>query len=405
MFEETIQTNILSVSQLNQQVHFLLEKSFPNILVEGEISNLSRPASGHWYFSLKDEGAQIRCAMFRLRNMRVNFDIESGIKVIAKAKVTLYEPRGDYQLIVESLEEAGLGALQKQFEALKKKLEKAGLFDETHKQALPYIPQKVGVITSATGAALRDILRVLNRRAPALSIIIYPTLVQGERASAQIAAAIETANARNECDVLILARGGGSLEDLWPFNEEVVAHAVYDSKIPIVCGVGHEVDFSIADFVADVRAATPSAAAEIVAPHYEELCSTLAYYHEQLHKFMTQKLQYLSQQLDWLAHRLQQAHPARAIEQHHALLKQFKQRLFFCIKSQLKDEQQRLSALAKHLHALSPLAVLDRGYAVIRQAADNKLIREKKDVKANDKIIAKLSDFELLCTVDKVNNH
>ena len=253
---------IYTVSQLNAEARYLMEDNFESISLIGEVSNFARPSSGHCYFSLKDNNAQVRCAFFCHSQRGLTFKPESGQQVLVQAKVSVYEARGDYQLIVSQMQLAGEGALQVAFEKLKQKLAAEGLFDEENKLEVPEIPTCVGVITSPTGAAIRDILRVLHRRFPAVPVIIYPSAVQGNQAKEHLVSAIQKANARKECDVLILARGGGSLEDLWPFNEEIVARAIVDCDIPMVTGVGHEVDFTIADFVADQRCATPSAAAE-----------------------------------------------------------------------------------------------------------------------------------------------
>ena len=256
--------NIYSVSQLNQSVRLMLENQLGQVWLTGEISNFTQPVSGHWYLSLKDENAQVRCAMFRMKNLRVGFRPSNGMQVLVRASVSLYEPRGDYQLIIESMHLAGEGLLMQQFEALKLKLAAEGLFAQNHKKNLPHFSQAVGIITSKTGAALQDILHILQRRDPSLKVIIYPTAVQGKDAAAEIAQMIEIANRRQEADVLIVGRGGGSLEDLWCFNEEIVARAMFHSVIPIISAVGHETDITIADFVADLRAPTPSAAAELV---------------------------------------------------------------------------------------------------------------------------------------------
>ena len=267
---DTPQRQILSVSQLNRQTRQLLETHLPLIWVEGELSNFACPASGHWYFSLKDEQAQVRCAMFRNRNSRVRLPSGgrpgNGLQVLVRCRVSLYEGRGEFQLIVEHMEEAGLGALQRRFEQLKNKLDSEGLFTTEHKQPLPALPRRIGVITSPTGAAIQDILQVLQRRFAAIPVTIYPTAVQGQEAIAGLTHAIEQANDHGSCDVLIVGRGGGSMEDLWAFNEESVARAIFASDIPIISAVGHEVDFTIADFVADQRAPTPSAAAELLSP-------------------------------------------------------------------------------------------------------------------------------------------
>ena len=262
MYEEDLQPErtVYSVSELNQTIRGLLESEFPLIWVEGEISNLAQPSSGHMYFSLKDESAQVRCAMFRGRNQFLRFTPENGQKVVIRARVSLYEARGEFQLIAEHMEDAGAGALQRAFEELKARLAAEGLFDESLKQDIPELPTRIGVITSPTGAAIRDVLSVLQRRFPAIPVLVYPVPVQGDGAAEKIVATLQLASKRKDCDVLLLVRGGGSLEDLWSFNEEIVARAIVASEIPVVCGVGHEVDFTIADFAADVRAPTPSAA-------------------------------------------------------------------------------------------------------------------------------------------------
>lgn len=268
-------SNILTVTQLNYSVRHLLESELSQIWLTGEISNFSQPVSGHWYLTLKDDKAQVRAAMFKMKNARVAFRPQNGMQVLVRASVTLYEPRGDYQLIIESMQPAGEGLLQQQFEQLKTKLAAQGLFAQEHKKTIPPFAKKVGIITSSSGAALQDILNILRRRDPSLSVVIYPTLVQGKEATQDIVNTIELANKRKECDVLIVGRGGGSLEDLWCFNEEIVAYAIYHSTIPIISAVGHETDVTIADFVADLRAPTPSAAAELVSRDQRELLRQL----------------------------------------------------------------------------------------------------------------------------------
>ena len=282
--------NILTVTQLNRATSQLLDNHFLSIFVEGEISNFSAPSSGHLYFSLKDANAQVRCAMFKSQQRRLSFTPSNGKQVVIKARVSLYEPRGDFQLIVEHIEEAGDGALRRAFEALKIKLTAEGLFDTAHKNALPLLPQAIGIITSPTGAAIRDIITVLRRRFTAIPVIIYPVSVQGNNAKHEIVKAISLANERNECDVLILGRGGGSLEDLWAFNEEIVARAIFSSTIPIISAVGHETDITIADFVADHRAATPSAAAEHASPDQQEWLTRFNYLENHLKQQLTRKL-------------------------------------------------------------------------------------------------------------------
>jgi exodeoxyribonuclease VII large subunit len=297
---------IFTISRLNREIRFLIEGTFSYMWVEGEVSNFVSPHSGHWYFSLKDEAAQVRCAMFRPQNRRILLGLKDGMHVLAKVRPSLYEGRGEFQLIVETLEEVGIGKLQKAFEQLKKKLSDKGLFDPIHKKSLPSIPRSIGIVTSPTGAAIRDILHVLKRRYAFAPIIIYPTLVQGDKAAAQIVKAIQLANQRQECEVLVLARGGGSLEDLWPFNEEQVAQAIFASRIPIITGVGHEIDFTIADFVADIRAPTPSAAAELITPDCMDLITRFLQTEQRLMHLMKQKLQLTTQQLRWAEKHLNQ---------------------------------------------------------------------------------------------------
>src|SRR3990167_3651168 len=307
------QQEIYTVSRLNNEARSLLESSFPFLWIEGEISNFAAPHSGHWYFSLKDAAAQVRCAMFKGHQRQLNFIPKDGLHILLRARVSLYENRGEFQLIAEYMEERGEGKLRRAFEILKKKLEAAGLFDLAHKKPLPLFPQQIGVITSSTGAAIRDILTVLKRRYTCAFVIIYPSLVQGANAASTIIQAIQTANQRNECDVLILARGGGSLEDLWPFNEENVAYAIYQSKLPIMTGIGHEVDFTIADFVADKRAPTPSAAAEIVTPNKIELLQILNRDKQQFLKLLKQQFTANKQHLSWIQKQLYQQHPKRRL--------------------------------------------------------------------------------------------
>lgn len=440
---QSIQQPILTITQLNQQVRFLLEQSFPTIWVEGEISNFSAPSSGHWYFSLKDSNCQIRCALFRGQQKNILFKPQDGSHVLARAKVSLYEGRGEFQLIVEHLEEAGFGKLQRQFEQLKAKLLQEGLFAAELKKSLPYLPKQIGIITSPTGAAIRDILHVLERRFPAIPVIIYPTLVQGEEAAQQIAKAIEIANQRNECDVLILARGGGSLEDLWSFNEEIVARAIFASQIPLISAIGHQVDTTIADFVADIRAATPSAAAEIVAPEQTQLLLEVKQNKPRLINLLKRILQEKQQKLDWLEHRLKQQHPTQRIATQEKQIEQILQRLKNSIQIKYQQQQQRLDILSsklqrhhpinlissqrQHLHTLqkslltsmkqlhwnklqhftqlvrvlqniSPLATLARGYAIAKNQTGAVILKET-DVKVGETLSIERDHFSLNCEV------
>ena len=435
--------NIYSVSQLNQSVRLMLENQLGAVWLTGEISNFSQAVSGHWYLSLKDENAQVRCAMFRMKNLRVSFRPTNGMQVLVRANVSLYEPRGDYQLIIESMHLAGEGLLMQQFEALKLKLAAEGLFAQHVKKNLPHFSKAVGIITSKTGAALQDILHILQRRDPSLKIIIYPTAVQGKDAATDIAQMIELANQRQEVDVLIVGRGGGSLEDLWCFNEEMVARAIFHSHLPVISAVGHETDVTIADFVADVRAPTPSAAAELVSRNQTELLQQLQYRRQRLEIALDrlfaekqQKLKHLSlrlhnqhpqaqlhiqqQLITQLSHRLQQTlrhHwqktaenltalsmrlyknplPLR-LQQYEQQLAQLKVRLNSHMNLTLSLQQKQLAHLCGKLDSLSPLKVLARGYS-ITQNQQNFTIRSIKDVNVGEHIKTRLTDGNIISQV------
>ena len=356
----TPERKVLSVTQLNREARRLLETGLSMTWVEGELSNIARPASGHWYFTLKDQGAQIRCAMFRNRNRYAQIEPREGMAVVLRGRVSLYEARGDYQLIAENMQDAGVGALQRQFEALKRKLEQEGLFGDGHKQSLPAMPGRIGVITSPTGAAIKDILTVLNRRFPGIPVRIYPVAVQGEQAAGQIVSALELAERRGDCDVLILARGGGSIEDLWPFNEEAVARAIYHCALPIISAVGHETDVTIADFVADLRAPTPSAAAELVVPDAEDWIVRLASLRRRLHRSIAGSLDDAHETLRWLAGRHHQVRPDRQISQHLLRLDDLDGRLRGLIRIQLANRVQQLTTMAGRLQSRSPQQALLR---------------------------------------------
>lgn len=428
--------NIITVSQLNHETSQLLAEHFLSVLVEGELSNLSTPASGHIYFSLKDANAQVRCAMFRTRQHRLAFKPENGKQVIVKAQVGLYEPRGDYQLIVENIEEAGDGALRRAFDALKLKLSEQGLFDAAHKKNLPMLPKAIGVITSPSGAAIRDILTVLQRRFPAIPVIVYPVAVQGDNAKHEIAGAIATVNRLKQCDVIILGRGGGSLEDLWAFNEELVARAIFASEIPIISAVGHETDFTIADFTADLRAATPSAAAEHASPDQQQWLSRFEYLESKLQLQLQRKLNQKQQFLDWLAKRLQQQNPgqklarnarrmdelaarlnqaihtrlrhqlgiieaktaklwqytpALAINSHKQRQDYLSQRLAAAIARKLEQFKQRLLNSSQTLQAVSPLATLSRGYAMAIRLPSGEVICSAEQLSLGDMVETRLA--------------
>lgn len=339
--------DVYPVSRLVREVRLMLDGSFPLLWVEGEISNLAMPASGHIYFTLKDSAAQVRCAMFRGRNQQLRFTPENGMQVLLRVKVTLYEGRGEFQLVVEHMEEAGSGALQRAYEALKARLGQEGLFDTAHKKPLPALPQTIGIVSSPDGAAVHDILHVLKRRFPAIKVILYPVAVQGETASRQIANAIQTADQRQECDLLIVGRGGGSLEDLWSFNDELVARALFACQIPTISAVGHEIDFTIADFVADVRAPTPSAAAELAVPEARQLALNLRGLLQNLGSRIQQKLANEQRHIRYLSQRLPR--PQQQIKLQQQQLKRLQTQLDYSIQRRLQGKQQQLDYLSVRL--------------------------------------------------------
>ncbi|MBI2314122.1 MAG: exodeoxyribonuclease VII large subunit [Betaproteobacteria bacterium] len=397
--------SMLSVTELNRLTRELLEQTFPLLWVKGEISNLRRYDSGHWYFVLKDAGAQARCVMFRHKNQYLDWKPEDGTQVEVRALVTLYEARGEFQLNVEAMRRAGLGALFEAFERLKAKLAGEGLFDAAHKKPLPPFPGRIGIVTSPAAAALRDVLTTLKRRMPATPVVIYPTQVQGEGAGARIVSAIQAAAERNECDVLILCRGGGSIEDLWAFNEEAVARAVFACPIPVVTGVGHETDFTIADFVADARAPTPTAAAELVSPDRADLRHRLEILHGRLSRGMVRGIEARMQHLDHLGKRL--VHPGERIRNQAVQLGHLKQRLAQAGGRLLEGRQWRLRELARrlrsnwdgytgrlgltlnkvgsHLTHLNPQLVLERGYSLV-EGKDGVIVRDSAKTAVGDEL-------------------
>jgi len=436
--------DVYTVSRLNREAKRTLEGAFPLIWVEGEISNLARPASGHLYFSLKDNDAQVRCAFFR-QHQRRTAPLRDGMHVLLRARVSLYEGRGDYQLIVEYLEEAGEGALKRAFELLKAKLASEGLFESARKKPLPRLPRRVGLVTSPSGAVVHDVLTTLARRFPAIEVMLYPVAVQGQGAAEQVARAIHRAGRDGRCDALIVARGGGSLEDLWAFNEEIVARAIFLCPIPVVTGIGHEVDFTIADFVADARAPTPTAAAELLSPHWEDWFSRYQLLERRVTRHTRDRLNTLQQRVDGLRSRL--VHPRARLALIRERLRQASERqlqgwrlqehrqrlrwlsaatrlrelapvgrfqasrlqsahlgarLVSAIRQQRIRCAERLGRYTQALHTLSPLATLARGYAVVTDAASGTILRKTTFVKAGQRIKARLSQGQLDCLVEKI---
>jgi exodeoxyribonuclease VII large subunit len=437
---------VYTVSELNRLARQLLEQDLPRMWVSGEISNLARPASGHLYFSLKDERAQIRCALFKGASRGINFVPANGMQVLVRGRVSLYEPRGDYQLIADHLEAAGEGLLRRRLEELKQKLAAAGLFDADRKQALPALPKSIGVITSPSGAAVRDILHILKRRFPAIPVIIYPVQVQGEQAKFDIVRAFETATGRAECEVLILARGGGALEDLWAFNEEIVAQAIAACPIPVVSGVGHEIDFTIADLVADVRAPTPSGAAELVVPdsrdwlrhlqalerraalasartlattrtRQQQLAARLARCHpgyqlrqnaqrldelrHQLSAALGNRLALDALRIDNALQRLQRVSPLMQLRLAAERIAAIRQRLVAAIRASLAADGSRLAVLSGRLQTVSPLSTLERGYALVLDAG-GKVVRSVSGLQPGDVITARVADGTVEATVNRL---
>ncbi|MGP0628882.1 exodeoxyribonuclease VII large subunit [Nitrospina sp. 32_T5] len=437
--------HVFTVTELTRTIRALLEEAFDMVWVEGEISNYVVANSGHAYFSLKDDKSQVRCVFFRGNRQRTKFQPADGDQVLVCGRLNVYEPRGEYQVVVDSLEPRGLGALQKAFEQLKEKLQKEGLFDEAKKQPIPEFPWRIGIVTSPTGAAIRDLLNVITRRNPKVSVLLYPVRVQGEGSAEEIAEAIRHMNTLEDLDVLIVGRGGGSIEDLWAFNEEVVARAIHASELPVISAVGHEIDFTIADFVADLRAPTPSAAAELAVPRLKDVMEDLSWlinslidgmedeigeYREHLRRLIdrrffrepqrileqpAQRLDEITQRLlrgldQWvlvqrnratgLVHRLMQASPQWDLKHGEDRRANLEHRLVKQMASQFRWHKQQFEGVAKNLNALSPLSILDRGYSITTDTASGKAVKAAEQMKPGDKVEVRLSKGKLDCTVD-----
>ena len=430
---------ILSISELNKTVKSLLEKEFSLIYVEGEISNFSRPSSGHWYFTLKDEKAQIKCAMFKNQNRSVPFEPKNGQQVVLYGKVTLYEGRGDFQIITSSLEVSGDGELRRSFERLKASLQKEGFFDQQRKKTIPKLPNKIAIITSPTGAAIKDIFSVIYRRFPALGMTVIPTQVQGEEAVPQIVDAIKTANKeKSSYDLILLSRGGGSLEDLWAFNTEPVAKAIFNSRIPVVSAVGHESDFTISDFVADLRAPTPSSAAEQITPDANIMKNDLSETNDRLIRaarrvidsrqnelaHLIRRIRHPNSRLNELAQRLDDLErrilsrvinllgikksklaerkiqsPIQKIQQVNDRVKQLSRLMTQNHATLMKNRQASLSEKSSQLEALSPLATLKRGYAIVSKENSGKIIRNSDEINEGENLGIRLSNGDLVAQV------
>jgi len=435
---------VYSVSELNKTIRGLLESQFPLMWIEGEISNLAEPASGHIYFTLKDTKAQVRCAMFKGRKQLLRFKPANGQQILIRAKVGLYEARGEFQLIAEHMEEAGDGKLRREFEALKARLADEGLFDGALKQAIPELPKSIAVITSGTGAAIRDVLSVLKRRFPSIPVQIYPVAVQGEKAAPEIAKALYRASKSKTCDVILLVRGGGSLEDLWAFNEEQVARAIVLCDVPVISGVGHEVDVTIADFTADQRAATPSAAAELVSPNQQTYLHKFQNFQRQLIRQMQNNLSRLNEQSQWLQNRLKIQHPSsqlmqqgqqldeltenlhsafqtiisdkkhglkyamqnllsnrpdQFIDYQKAQLDDLSNRMVYISQLNIETHQQQLANLSRTLQAISPLNTLSRGYSITRDA-NGETVNNTRQLRKGDVISTEFKKGKITSRVE-----
>ena len=439
---------IYTVSQLTAEIKTILEQNFEHLWVEGEISNLRLPTSGHLYFTLKDESAQVRAVMFRMQNRLLKFEPEDGLQVICYGRLSVYEPRGEYQIVVDHMEPKGLGALQLAFEQLKEKLSREGLFDPAHKKPLPHLPQKIGIVTSPTGAAIRDILQIIDRRFANVHILLYPVRVQGAGAAQEITQAIDELNQWPGIEVMIVGRGGGSLEDLWAFNEETVARAIFRSRIPIISAVGHEVDFTIADFVADLRAPTPSAAAELVVRNKIELIQSMESLGHRLYRAGGVALENRRERLSSLIHRLadprrrlsdlrlrlddlcgrlmisvQQClsrkrdrlrletdglmhlHPGRQLAELGHRVAQLCRQMILALRAQLRLFRQRTEGCLGKLQTLSPLAVLERGYSIARVLPSKQVIRRASDLKVTSRVNVKVHRGEFIARVEEIREN
>jgi exodeoxyribonuclease VII large subunit len=438
---------ILTVSELTQEIKNILDLKFSDIWIEGEISNLRIPPSGHIYFTLKDDFSQIRAVLFKMQARTLRFVLQDGLHVVCRGRVSVYERRGEYQLILEEVEPKGIGALQLAFLQLKDRLEKEGLFDPAHKKPIPMIPQTIGIVTSPTGAVIRDMLHIIHRRFENIHILLHPVRVQGEGASLEIAKAIEDFNKRMNVDVIIVGRGGGSLEDLWSFNEEIVVRAIYHSKIPIVSAVGHETDYTISDFVADLRAPTPSAAAELVVRDKREIKNTLHYLEERLENQILQTLQenrtnlsHLKKMLtdprkkieeyflrvddlvnrfriltSWilkrkrerslhLSERLSLQNPIQRVKNLRLAISEIGKRLGQTMRYSVEIQRQKVEGIFGKLGSLSPLSILQRGYSITRKFPSLQILRDAAHIREGDKVEVRLHKGTLLCGVEKVHD-
>jgi exodeoxyribonuclease VII large subunit len=401
---EQKEKHIYTVSELTKYVRGILEDSFPAVWIEGEISNFVLHSSGHMYFSLRDAGAVLKCAMFARSNAKLKFKPKDGMKVICFGKLSVYEARGDYQLIAEEIEPKGIGALQLQFQQLKEKLQKEGLFDQSHKVQIPFLPTRIGIVTSPTGAAIRDILNIARRRFSNVEIIINPVKVQGESAKDEIARAIREFNKLKNIDVMIVTRGGGSLEDLWPFNEETVARAIYESMIPVISAVGHEIDYTISDFVADFRAPTPSAAAELVIPKKEDLVNLISASTTRLNNALTGKVNRLAERFKAVKESYILRQPLNLITQYEQMIDDFRKDMAIRVEHLVKMRGENHNLLKSKLEAFNPLAILKRGYSVTVKLPEGAILKDIGSLEIGDMVETKLGKGKFRSKVEEIEN-
>ncbi|MCF6148899.1 MAG: exodeoxyribonuclease VII large subunit [Candidatus Kuenenia sp.] len=396
------QKKILTVSGITSKIRNSLEQGFSHVWIIGEVSNLKKPSSGHLYMTLKDENSQIQAVVFKSVANWIKFDLKDGMEVLVFGSVTVYEPRGQYQIIIDTIEPKGFGALQQAFLKLKERLGKEGLFDPCHKKPIPLLPKKIAIVTSLTGAAIKDILNVINRRFARVEILIYPVRVQGEGAAQEIALAIEDLNTLADIDVMIVGRGGGSLEDLWAFNEEVVARSIYASKIPIVSAVGHEIDVTISDLVADKRALTPTEAAELVVPRYDQLKDALSKIKARLIQSLYNKIKTDRARLLRVEHSFPFKKPFDRIHRLQQVLDEKMQRLFMLCTHTMKLEKERLTGFANRLESISPLKVLKRGYSITTTLHDDIPLKSSKELPFGTKVKTRLCDGSFVSSVIEI---
>lgn len=398
-------THIFSVTELTKNIRSILEKNFPAVCVEGEISNVNIPTSGHTYFTLKDKNSQLNAVLFKGSSKNIKFDIKDGLHIICLGRITVYQPRGQYQIVVEQMEPKGVGSLQLAFQQLKDKLKKEGLFDKKKKKEIPFLPTKIGVVTSSTGKAIRDILNVINRRFSNVEILLFPVKVQGKESASEITNGIKKFSEYGKVDVLIIGRGGGSLEDLWGFNEEIVARTIYESDIPIISAVGHEPDVTISDLVADLRAPTPSAAAELVVGRKEELLNKVQTLYKKLHKIVTGELELLESEVIRLTDRYFFNYPESLLLESQQKLDQLVTNMNNKVNSLIQEKQEKFRTKVAKLESLSPLSIFSRGYSITTKLPEGKVIRNIDGLKVGHRIRTKVKGGEIESKIEKLSGN